>query len=106
MDRKMKKSFLANLPFLMLLSFGVWENSQLAIPGSPRHISLGENLVRVEHDHGEYQIFITSPINSSGSAARKIIRFNIAEYDPEQFSHRFIKHCSPCSLGQLNNCSY
>jgi len=94
----MKKSFIAFIYVLAFFSFGGRENSQPANPGSPRLIPVGEDMVKVEHDNGEYQIFDASPINSNGSAAKKIIRFNISEYDPEQFSHRF-KHFASVPIG-------
>jgi len=95
---EMKKSFIAFIFLDICLCLGVWGNSQPANPGSPRLIPLGDNLVKVEHDNGEYQIYNTTPIHSGRSDAKKIIRFNIAEYDAEQFSHRF-KHFASVPIG-------
>jgi hypothetical protein len=92
------KTFFALVFMFIWLNSGTRENSQPANPGSPRLIPLGENLVKVEHDNGEYQIFDTSPIHSIRSTAKKTIQFNISEYDPEQFIHRF-KHFASVPLG-------
>jgi len=81
-----QKPFIIFTFLLICFGFGLRGNSQSANPGSPCLLSLGDNLVKVEHDNGEYQVYNTTPIHSNRSAAKKIIQFNIAEYDTEEFT--------------------